>query len=627
MILQEMKKDVSTGGLGEATNFRIQADAKAFNILSSNIYTDKIKAVIRELSCNAYDAHVDVGNSDPFKVHLPTSLEPWFSVRDYGTGLSHEDCMSLYTTYFASTKTSSNDVVGCLGIGSKSPYAVSDSFSVISRYNGVERHYTAYKDENDFPQFALLTESDTSESNGLEVRVNVGSNYGDWASKCVEVFQYFDSIPNINNAAVVEQINEAKNSYEFIGEGYKVSRGYGDIIARMGNVGYEVGDSIVPNHNNNYGIVLDFPIGSLTFNPGRENLTATESTINAVRSRLEEIHSELIDSIVKSVENADTEFEKYEKITECYNIAMRLGKNSDFKKLHAEYVQKFTCHYTSHNKRPYRTNIVRYNEYHNIPAGKNVIYVLNSRGAVARIRNCVTTKDVYITIDQSELDKIPPIPYITVDDLPKVERSTASPRKRSKARSKVSLFTESNYSETWVDTEIENNKEERVYIPIHRYDPVSTVFKTNYSLRSVCSNFGINPVPIYGLKNAFMKTNAFKNGNWITLEDYIKREFKTFSINKYSGNYTKMYKLLSEYTSEELITEFNELAGQEIIVEEKLLRAVGIDIDKLEINYRMDEIEKELWAKFPMLVFVEHYQTTPHHLQTIGDYINGNSNS
>jgi len=70
--------------VGEIGEFRIRNSAKAFNILSSGLYANKIKAIIRELSCNAIDSHTAAGTTQPFEVHLPTTLEPWFSIRDFG---------------------------------------------------------------------------------------------------------------------------------------------------------------------------------------------------------------------------------------------------------------------------------------------------------------------------------------------------------------------------------------------------------------------------------------------------------------------------------------------------------------------------------------------------------------
>ena len=94
--------------VGEIGEFRIRNSAKAFNILSSGLYANKVKAIIRELSCNAIDSHTAAGTKQPFEVHLPTTLEPWFSIRDFGTGLSHDQVTKIYTTYFESTKTNSN---------------------------------------------------------------------------------------------------------------------------------------------------------------------------------------------------------------------------------------------------------------------------------------------------------------------------------------------------------------------------------------------------------------------------------------------------------------------------------------------------------------------------------------
>jgi len=117
MLLHTAPQDAAIlSNVGEVGNFKIKASAKAFSILSSGLYANKIRAIIRELSCNAVDSHVAAGRTDtPFDVHLPNDLEPWFSIRDYGTGLSHEQVSSIYTTYFESTKTESNDYIGALG--------------------------------------------------------------------------------------------------------------------------------------------------------------------------------------------------------------------------------------------------------------------------------------------------------------------------------------------------------------------------------------------------------------------------------------------------------------------------------------------------------------------------------
>ena len=184
---------VEKSGEQESHGFSIEASAKAFFILSDGLYSNKVKAVVRELSTNAYDSHVDQGVADqPFDVHVPTRLEPIFYVRDYGTSMSHKDCMQLYTTYFRSTRNDSNDAVGCLGLGSKAPFAYVDSFTVEAYLDGTRRLYTAYKDESGNPVFSLMDENETDEPNGIKVSLSVDKyDVLDFQREAREVYKFF----------------------------------------------------------------------------------------------------------------------------------------------------------------------------------------------------------------------------------------------------------------------------------------------------------------------------------------------------------------------------------------------------------------------------------------------------
>ena len=81
----------------ETAQAQITMTPEMFSLLSSGVYTYKELAVIRELCCNGIDAQIEAGNGDrPLRVHLPTRFEPYFEVRDFGTGLSHELVMKLH---------------------------------------------------------------------------------------------------------------------------------------------------------------------------------------------------------------------------------------------------------------------------------------------------------------------------------------------------------------------------------------------------------------------------------------------------------------------------------------------------------------------------------------------------
>ena len=60
--------------IAKAADFGIQDNdlSHIMGILRSQIYSDKLLAVIREYSTNAVDANVEAGNPAPINVHLPT---------------------------------------------------------------------------------------------------------------------------------------------------------------------------------------------------------------------------------------------------------------------------------------------------------------------------------------------------------------------------------------------------------------------------------------------------------------------------------------------------------------------------------------------------------------------------
>lgn len=138
----------TTSGGAFLGTYRIVQSKAAFETLSSRLYSDKIRAVIRELSCNAWDAHQDAGRGDvPFEVHLPTDFEPYFEIKDFGTGMTHRDIVDLFASYFGTNKSDSNKFIGALGLGSKSPFCLTirnakngreepQGFTIVDRYKG-----------------------------------------------------------------------------------------------------------------------------------------------------------------------------------------------------------------------------------------------------------------------------------------------------------------------------------------------------------------------------------------------------------------------------------------------------------------------------------------------------------
>ncbi len=245
MKLHADRSEVERSNVASEKTFCIKTTAKAFDILSSGLYTDPKLAIVRELSCNAYDAHVAAGRADvPFEIHLPKGLEPWFHIKDQGTGLSDEDVMNLYTTYFDSTKTESNAFIGALGLGSKSPFSYTKAFEVISRFNGKRRTYSAFINEEGVPSIARMGEINTDECNGLEVRVTIQqSDFYEFATRTAKALRWFPLKPVVVGYPNFKFEQPPKERLE--GEGWKMfESGFsGDdskMTAVQGNVSYKV---------------------------------------------------------------------------------------------------------------------------------------------------------------------------------------------------------------------------------------------------------------------------------------------------------------------------------------------------------------------------------------------------
>ena len=199
-------------------SFGIEQSPKIFKVLSKNIYKNAIMAFIRELTTNAADAHIDAGTQDtPIDIKLPNKLEPSFYVRDYGTGLSKEDLIKIYTTYFRSTKSGDNLTDGMYGLGSKSPFAYSSDFTVDSYFNGKHFSYLAMFDENDCPIFVPLIDGvDTTEKNGLKVSITI--KVEDIAQVCTEAIRVLAFVDEeINLIALDEHISKYKACKDWLG--------------------------------------------------------------------------------------------------------------------------------------------------------------------------------------------------------------------------------------------------------------------------------------------------------------------------------------------------------------------------------------------------------------------------
>ena len=318
--------------------FGILANGKMFNILSSKIYTDKIAAPLRELACNAYDAHVAAGKKNvPFDVFIPTYDNPTFYIEDFGVGMDAQEIEELYSTYGASTKTDSNKFVGCLGLGSKSPFAYTDNFTVVSRKNGKQYFYTCMV-EAGIPKLVKFNEEDTDLPSGVKIEFNVKTE-DVWAfqSRAERIYRYFTPFPNFVNYRVNQgQKLEFEKDIARIDDGHYVL---------MGNVLYRYDESFFSDVEENgsmfralrnIGTVLNARIGDVEIAVSREHLELKKKTIDFIVRK----HTEYADHILKKFKETRSQYDSTFEYIRAYGKFLKENPFIDrmeYRKLVKEY--------------------------------------------------------------------------------------------------------------------------------------------------------------------------------------------------------------------------------------------------------------------------------------------------
>lgn len=314
-LMTAEKREVGTVGTQQVQSFSIKANGKAFKVLIDGLYSDKIRSVIREIWTNAYDAHVMADNTvQPFECHLPTVFEPSFRVRDYGISMTHHGVMHLYSTVFESSKEATNEQVGKLGLGSKSPFAYTDTFTVTAWLDGEKRTYSAFIGSDYVPQIAHMMTEPTTEPDGIEVAFPVKmTDIEAFRIAAERVIVGFETRPKI----VGQKLTDKPLEEHTRGDNWVLYKQTWDAAitsahARQGCVLYPIDANAVQGLTGaqrsllQAPIVINFPIGSLEISANRESLGYDTSTCANITAGLDDIINTLAAEFVAKIDAADT---------------------------------------------------------------------------------------------------------------------------------------------------------------------------------------------------------------------------------------------------------------------------------------------------------------------------------
>lgn len=317
------QNEVTTSGDLAQSNFGIEWNSKIARMLSEQIYSDPILAVVREYTCNAWDAHTMVGTPDlPVEIHIPTALDPVWSVRDFGPGLSQAQIMGsaengykgLFNTYGKSGKDDSNDLIGGFGMGSKSGFAYTkqdSAFTVTSWHGGVKHCFTAHMDANGIPNIVMMLCEASSEPSGVEISIPVKSS---------DIWTFKDRTINVCRLARVmpkftgDVVNITPLAFVQEGDGWKrTSIGSGTSYAVIGGIGYPIASQHFTDTAKTAAaasVYLDVPIGAVELSLSRESLSYDKRTIDYLQGRLEKVVEEVQESYSKKLLGKGTYWDK-----------------------------------------------------------------------------------------------------------------------------------------------------------------------------------------------------------------------------------------------------------------------------------------------------------------------------
>lgn len=566
----ELHKNIRTANIksnNSQSNFKIAASAKAFKILSDGIYSDKITAVIRELSTNAYDSHVEAHKTHtPFDVHLPIPTEPWFSIKDYGTGMSKDKIENLYSTYFDSDRNTSNEFIGALGLGSKSPFAYTDSFTVESNYNGKKYIFNCFINEDGSPQVVELHNECTSEANGVEVKFSVDEeDFREFEYKTKKVLSIFKRRPNILGKHIIfpyQSVVLAGDDWELLYE----SSYRNCIQAIQGNVAYEIDkdflseydiDPIIVRFFSNMALNLYFQIGELDVAASREQLSYDETTIQNVIHKIEKAYNEINHVVHQIINDEKSYWDARKKVLELDGLVhiSRINKTVYYNSIPIELNKAFkfvfddTIKILKYQRSRFNDNIERkvyFDPEAYIHYNQNPIIIINDESSE---RKCIIKTRWYIK--HSDYETVAFIVNkkdwknsykkrfhnVIVKRSTKLEKPNPESKQKQVYRSYIDitkyLYLHDLHSSRFIDYHDVDLNASHLYIGVKNQKFIYNDVKI-YNIDKLIKflkeyNITGESTKIYGVKTGEQKTKRFKQSNWKNIIDvcsqYIQKEF------------------------------------------------------------------------------------------------------
>ena len=570
MKLSTNKNTLATN-IDKAADFGINDNdlSHIMGILRSQIYSDKLLAVIREYSTNAMDANKEAGYDGPINVTIPNAFQPTLSFRDYGKGMSDEEVINTYIKYGNSTKRNSNDYTGCLGIGSKAGFAYGDTFTIISYQRMYITTWLARIDESKRGTISIVNQvvNKSNIKTGVEIQIPIRkADIDTCTAKAKGFFRYWKLQPTIN--IDIEQPNylEQTEDYSILDRPYKY---YEKAKVLMGNIIYPIDTEQIPSSAqlllSSDTVIVNAPLGCLDIAANRETLEYSQRTIDGLTAIAHNVICDLSNNLTKSIKHCSTriqaslEASKYDNVFHN-NLKEKIQNTATWNghKL-IKYIQFNDSGTVSHSlEQSYRSNNKTYrnkrnNDIQSISLNKNIRLCVHDQSlftdtnATRRIRtlqaNDNNVDTIYYVIPKAKLQsvepKLTPQDYQDLDQvkpMPAKRTIIANPNgsKKKSVRINVCQLAPNYLKSARLSKESDPIKcettDQYVYVPLDRFDwdgHVHALDNLELIRQAIGTlNNGIIPA-INGVKKHFV--SKLPKDEWVTLDVYLNTLYKTWA--------------------------------------------------------------------------------------------------
>lgn len=336
---EEITEDWTTDGFQTKTaEIDEEGYLQLFDMVSNNMYKNPIGSIVREITSNCFDSHIEAGVDDPVIILFDKDEDGAFiSFKDVGVGLSPDRVEKIYMKYFNSTKRNTNEQIGAFGLGSKSPFSYTDSFFIKTIFEKRVYSYIFYK-SNGKPTLDLLFDDSTEERNGTEIKIyfktnKISEDILKFLGEVKKQLSYFDSVYVIDNLKGYTGYRVVDNDYKiYEGKNFKLRNK--DLFSPQmhiifGKVPYSIDWDELELAPINIPVGLTFDIGDLKVTPSRESLRYDDDIKAIVKAKILAAKDEIL-QVFKENYTPETDFKNWLKFRKDINTCVTFKRGETY---------------------------------------------------------------------------------------------------------------------------------------------------------------------------------------------------------------------------------------------------------------------------------------------------------